>query len=130
VGIEENHDLTLVAVGRVLGCFLGRVLGHWNSRGDLLVVLPSCGRLTLQIRSWSTKNTSVPKKTELPLCGKKLHSQNTLRISEDDRLVLTGYEEEEQRAAQCQWFSRFPKDVARQQASSSETFPHCNYLQS
>jgi hypothetical protein len=34
MGIEENHDLTLVAAGRVLGCFLGRVFGHWNSRGD------------------------------------------------------------------------------------------------
>jgi hypothetical protein len=35
MGIEENHDLTPVAAGRVLGCFLGRVFGHWNSRGDL-----------------------------------------------------------------------------------------------
>jgi hypothetical protein len=48
MGIEENHDLTLVAAGRVLGCFSGRVFGHWNSRGDLVVFLPSCARLSLQ----------------------------------------------------------------------------------
>jgi hypothetical protein len=55
MGIEENHDLILVAADRVLGCFLGRVFGHWNSRGDVLVVLPSCARLPLHIRLRSSK---------------------------------------------------------------------------
>jgi hypothetical protein len=109
MGIEENHDLTLVAAGRVLGCFLGRVFGDWNSRGDLLVVLPSCARLSLHIRLRSAKNTSVPTKTVLPLFS-NLDSLNTLRVSEDNRMVRPGYQEEEQRAAQCQWFSRFPKE--------------------
>jgi hypothetical protein len=67
MGIEENHDLTLVAAARVLGCFLGRVFGDWNSRGDLVVVLPSCARLSLQIRVRSAKNTNVSTKTVRPL---------------------------------------------------------------
>jgi hypothetical protein len=67
MGIEENHDLTLVAAGRVLGRFLGRVFGDWNSSGELLVVLPSCARLYLQIRLQSAKNASVPTKTVVPL---------------------------------------------------------------
>jgi uncharacterized protein YodC (DUF2158 family) len=127
MGIEENHDVTLIAAGRVLGCFLGRVFGHWNSRGDLLVVLPSCARLSLQIRLRSAKKYDVSTKTLLPLFSKILDSINTLRVSGGTRMVRTGYEEEEQRAgAECQWFSRFPKDVASQQASSSETFLYWN----
>jgi hypothetical protein len=63
MGIEDNHDLTPIAAGRVLGCCLGRVFGHWNSCGDLLVVLPSCARLCLLIRLRGADISSVSTKT-------------------------------------------------------------------
>jgi len=100
-GIEESHDLTLVAAGRVLGCFLGRVLGHWNSREDVVVFLPSCTRLYLQIPLRSVKNRSVSTKTVL------------LRVSEHNRLVRTGYQEEEQRAGQWEVSRRLRRTRSR-----------------